>query len=169
MLALLALAVFAGLLIFAACSDIASLTIPNWVSIALTALFIVLALASGMPLGQIGMHILFGFAVLVVGFFLFQANVIGGGDAKLLGAAAVWTGFVAFMPFALWTALAGGALAAMLIVARNFAPAFAAWAPPFVNRLLTPKTGLPYGVAIMIGGLMAAPELPLVSGALTLL
>jgi prepilin peptidase CpaA len=169
MLAFLALAVFAGLLIYAACTDIASLTIPNWVSIALSALFIVFALAQGMPLAEIGVHVLFGFGVLVIGFFLFQANIIGGGDAKLLGAAAVWTGFAAFAPFLIWTAIAGGVLAAILLVARMFQPAVAAWAPPFVYRLLTPNSGLPYGVAIMIGGLMAAPALPLAGSALTLL
>jgi prepilin peptidase CpaA len=168
MSALLALAVFAGLLIYAACTDIASLTIPNWVSLALAGAFIPFALLSGMPLEQIGIHLLFGFAVLAVGFFLFQANVLGGGDAKLLGAAAVWTGFVAFAPFAFWTSLAGGLIAALLLTARAYSPELNAFAPAFVNRLLTPKTGMPYGVAIMIGGLMAAPELPLAAGALTL-
>lgn len=168
MLAFLALAVFAGLLIYAACSDVASLTIPNWVSIALSALFVVFALAQGMPLAQIGMHVLFGFGVLVVGFFLFQANILGGGDAKLLGAAAVWTGSIAFMPFIFWTAIAGGAMALILLTARTFQPVLAAWAPPFVNRLLIPKSGMPYGLAIMIGGLIAAPALPLVGSALTL-
>ena len=43
---------------------------------------------------------------LHLGFGLF-----GGGDAKLLAATAVWTGFGAFPQFLFWTALAGGALA----------------------------------------------------------
>lgn len=165
MLPLIALALFCGLLIYAACTDIAALTIANWVSIALVVLFIILALASGLSLPTIGMHVLFGFAVLAVGFFLFQANILGGGDAKLMGAVAVWTGFAVFPTFALWMALAGGVLALTLMMARNYAVAtpFA-----FVNRLLTPKSGVPYGVAIMIGGLIAAPVLPLTAGALTL-
>lgn len=169
MLAYLALAVFVGLLIYAACTDIASLTIPNWVSVALAGIFPVLALIGGMPLAQIGIHLLLGFAVLAIGFFLFQANILGGGDAKLLGAAAVWTGPALFITFALWTVLAGGALAVLIITARSFSPALAAWTPAFVNRLLTPKGGMPYGVAIMVGGLMVALELPLVGDALTLL
>ena len=40
MLEMLALVAFAGLLVYAACTDVASLTIPNWVSIALAVLFI---------------------------------------------------------------------------------------------------------------------------------
>ena len=166
MVELLALAAFAGLLIFAACSDVASLTIPNWVSIALTLIFIPLALLAGVQIGEVGMHVLFGFAILAVGFFLFQANIIGGGDAKLLAAASVWTGFTAFMPFILWTAVAGGVLALALLAARQFLPQ-AADHPSFVNRLLKHQNGIPYGVAIMAGGLMAIPALPFVLGPLT--
>ena len=167
LLPLLALILFAGLLIYAACSDVASLTIPNWVSLAMAGAFPVFALAAGVGIGQIGLNFLFGFAVLAFGFFLFQVNIIGGGDAKLMAAAAVWTGMAAFMPFAFWTALAGGAFALIVLMLRKYAPILA-YAPPFVYRLLTPKTGVPYGVAIMIGGLMAAPAIPLFSGALTL-
>lgn len=166
-LPVLALVVFAGLLLYAAGSDIASLTIPNWVSLALTGAFVAFGFASGMSALTIGLHVLFGVGVLAIGFVLFQFGVFGGGDAKLMAGAAVWTGWVAFMPFALATALAGGAFAVFLLIGRNYAGAFAA-APPFVYRLLTPKTGVPYGVAIMIGGLMAAPSMPLFAGALTL-
>jgi len=167
MVDLLALAVFAALLIYAACSDIAKLIIPNWVSIALTALFVPAALATGMPLAQIGLHLLFGIGVLVVGFFLFQANIIGGGDAKLLAAAAVWTGFPAFAPFIIWTAVAGGLLALALLAARFFLKQ-AETNPSFVNRLLKQQNGIPYGVAIMAGGLMVMPALPFVISPLTL-
>ena len=104
----LSLAAFAGLLIYAACSDIARLIIPNWVSIALACIFPIAALASGMAPLEIGMHLAFGAAVLVVGFFLFSGNIIGGGDAKLFAATAVWTGFQSFfMPFMYWTVIAG--------------------------------------------------------------
>jgi prepilin peptidase CpaA len=168
MIGLIALVIFAGLLIYAAYSDIVSLTIPNWVSIVMAALFAPVAIALQTPLGDIGMHYLFGVAVLAVGFFLFQAGVFGGGDAKLVAAAAVWTGFASFPPFILGTALAGGALALGLLTARKWSPFFAG-APSFVNRLLTPKSGVPYGVAIMAGGLLALPTLPFASNLLTTL
>jgi prepilin peptidase CpaA len=161
MLSILALAAFAGLLIYAACSDIARMIIPNWVSVALSAAFPVAALAAGMPLGEIGMHVLFGAAVLAVGFFLFAANIFGGGDAKVLAAAAVWTGFGAFWPFIFWTVAAGGIMAIALLAARQFVKQ-AETNPPFVNHLLQKQNGIPYGVAIMCGGLMAIPSLPFV-------
>lgn len=161
MVSILALSVFAGLLIYAACSDIARMIIPNWVSIALAAAFPPAALMLGLPLAEVGMHLLFGAAVLAVGFFLFAANIFGGGDAKLLAAAAVWTGFNGFLPFIFWTALAGGALALLLLASRQFVKQ-AETNPPFVNHLLQKQNGIPYGVAIMCGGLIAIPSLPFV-------
>ena len=161
MVDLLALAAFAGLLVYAAGSDVARLTIPNWVSIVMTALFVVTALAVSMPLAEIGLHLGVGAGVLVVGFILFQANIIGGGDAKLLAAGAVWTGFAAFAPFMFWTATAGGVVALSLLAARHFIKQ-AETNPSFVNRLLERNGGIPYGVAIMTGGLMALPALPFV-------
>lgn len=163
----LPLIAFAALLIIAACSDVATMTIPNWVSIALAAAFPVLALAFGVPLPLIGLHLVFGFAVLVVCFLLFQARIFGGGDAKLIAAAAVWTGFAAFGQFALWTALAGGVLALALLLTRKWMkPAEAR--PAYVNRLLKVQGGVPYGVAIMTGGLMALSALPFSQNVLTL-
>lgn len=158
MLVLLALIVFAGLLLYAAGSDVTSYTIPNWVSVALIVVFAAFALALGMPLQEIGWHFVFGLAVLGVGFFLFQAKVFGGGDAKLLAAAATWTGFATFQPFFFWTAVAGGLLAASLLAARQFIKQ-AETNPPFVNRLLKEQHGIPYGLAIMAGGLMSTPAL----------
>lgn len=167
MIEIVAVCAFAGLLVYAAGSDIASLTIPNWLSIALAGLYPVFALAAGTPLAAIGLNLAFGIAILAVGFVLFQFNVLGGGDAKLLAAVAVWTGLAAFMPFLFWTAAAGGVLALALLAARHFLKQ-AESNPPFVNRLLKEQNGIPYGVAIMIGGLLAAPQLPILSSALTL-
>lgn len=162
-----AIATYAGLLVYAAISDVRTLTIPNWVSIALAGLFPAAALAAGMNVGDIGMHLLFGFAVLAVGFLLFQANIVGGGDAKLLAAAAAWTGSAAILPFLFWTAMAGGLMALALLAARHFVKQAEA-NPAFLNRLLKTQSGVPYGLAIMAGGLMAIPALPLAPTTLTL-
>jgi prepilin peptidase CpaA len=167
MLDMLPFAVFAALLIIAASTDIATMTIPNWVSIALAALFPVIALVSGASLELIGWHFLFAFAVLVGGFALFQMGFMGGGDAKLIAAAALWTGFAAFGPFALWTVLAGGVMALVLLIVRSrIKPTEAR--PAFVNRLLKPRGGVPYGVAILAGGLMTQNALPFAAWPLTL-
>jgi Flp pilus assembly protein protease CpaA len=67
-----------------------------------------------------------------------------------------------------WTALSGGAMALAPLAARQFVKQ-AETNPPFVNRLLKQQNGIPYGVAIMFGGLMAIPSLPLVVHPLALL
>jgi prepilin peptidase CpaA len=118
MLSVLAIAVFAGLLIYAACFDIARMIIPNWVSIALAVSFPVFALMQGVAPFTVGLHLLVGAAVLVVGFFLFHGSIIGGGDAKLLAAAATWTGVAAIAPFLFWMAISGGVMAVVLMNAR---------------------------------------------------
>ncbi len=162
MLDAIALLIFAGLLLYAAASDAASLIIPNWVSAALALAFPPLALADGLPLDQIGVHAAFGFGALIVTFFLFQANVIGGGDAKLIAAVGVWTGAAGFLTFLLSAAIAGGVMAAALMVLRSRVP-YLPGAPGFVNRLLEHKAGMPYGLAILVGGWAAIDVLPFVS------
>lgn len=166
MFEMIALAAFAGLVVYAACSDMARLIIPNWVSIALAAIFPIAALIAGAPLMNIGLHLLFGFGVLALGFVLFQFNIIGGGDAKLLAAVSIWTGMTAFMPFIFWTAIAGGVMALALLTARQLLPV--GTYPAFVDHLLKKQNGIPYGVAIMVGALMAIPFLPYLSSPLTL-
>ncbi len=166
MFEMIALAAFAGLVVYAACSDMARLIIPNWVSIALAAIFPIAALIAGAPLMSIGLHLLFGFGVLALGFVLFQFNIIGGGDAKLLAAVSIWTGMTAFMPFIFWTAIAGGVMALALLTARQLLPV--GTYPAFVDHLLKKQNGIPYGVAIMVGALMAIPFLPYLSSPLTL-
>lgn len=161
MFELLGLAVFAGLLIYAACSDIARMIIPNWVSIALVVAFPIFALAAGMELSEIGWHLLFGLAILAIGFVLFALNIFGGGDAKLMAGAAVWTGIGAMVPFLYWTVVAGGVMALVLVAARQFVPQAEGY-PRFINHLLKKQNGIPYGVAIMVGGLVAIPMLPFV-------
>lgn len=167
MFEILPLLVFTGLLAYAAFSDITTMTIPNWVSIALAALFPVFALLAGWPAALIGQHILIGLAVLLLGFLLFQFNILGGGDAKMIAAAGVWTGLSALPVFIAWTTLAGGVLTLSIMIARwQLKPADGR--PAFVNKLLTEKVGVPYGVAILFGGLMALRALPIASTSLTM-
>ena len=65
------------------------------------------------------MHLAFGAGVLLVCAALFYLNVFGGGDAKVIAAASLWTGLARCAPFVMGMALAGGALAAALIVLRR--------------------------------------------------
>ena len=70
------------------------------------------ALLVGVPLPEIGVSLAVGVGMLVVGAGMFALGWIGGGDAKLMAAAALWVGLRGLAPFAIYTALAGGAAGA---------------------------------------------------------
>jgi prepilin peptidase CpaA len=162
-LAAAALAVcFPALVLTAAARDAISFTIPNWISLALLALFPVAGLAAGVPLGALGLHAGIGAAALVAGMAMFALRWIGGGDAKLMAAVALWLGWPAITTFLLVAAMAGGALALALLSLR--APALRVvvlGGPRWVSRLAQPGEGVPYGVAIAVGALVAFPASPL--------
>ena len=56
------------------------------------------------------MHALCGAVILVFTFALFTFGWIGGGDAKLAAATALWLGWTPLADYGLVSALAGGAL-----------------------------------------------------------
>jgi len=146
------------LAIVAALKDLTSYTIPNWISVALAGAFALTALAVGMPLPAIGVHVASGFIALVAGMVMFGLGWVGGGDAKLLAACCLWFGWPGDREFLLDTALAGGGFALLLMFTRGqmvrpFLPLLGGWA----GKLTTPGAPAPYGVAIALGALIACP------------
>src|SRR2546423_15682661 len=93
------LLLFPALMAFAASSDLLTMTISNRVSLLLVGGFFVLAVWSGMPLADIGMHVAAALAVLVVTFTFFARGWIGGGDAKLPAPTAPWPRFDPLLNF----------------------------------------------------------------------
>ena len=157
-LALMLLAVFPAGVIAAALKDATSFTIPNWIPAVLVLAFPAAALAAHLTLGEAGMSVLAAFAALLAGMAMFALGWCGGGDAKLMAAAALWLGLPGLAPFLLATGLAGGALALGLVTARQGPLSIlAAGGPAWLGRLLTPGEDLPYGLAIAVGALAAFP------------
>ncbi len=158
----LVLCTFAGLVIGAAVKDISTFTIPNWISIALTVAFVPAALAVGVSVPTIGISFAIGLAALVLAVGMFALGWIGGGDAKLMAAAAVWVGLRGIGPYAVYTGLAGGALALALVALRSaWLRPLAEAGPGWARRLATPGESAPYGVAIAVGALAAFALHPL--------
>src|SRR5262245_12868685 len=93
------LMLFPALMAYAACSDLVSMTISNRVSLLLIAGFFAMAFIIGMSPAMVTAHIGAGALVLAVSFFFFTQNWIGGGDAKLAAATALWFGFDHLMPY----------------------------------------------------------------------
>src|SRR5215475_10876147 len=99
------LLLFPALMAFAASSDFFTMTISNKVSLALACGFLVLALAIGMSPAEIGLHAAAAAVVLVVAFVFFTRGWVGGGDAKLTAAIALWFGFDYLLDYLIYASL----------------------------------------------------------------
>ena len=157
----MALLWFPALMAFAAASDLIHMTISNRISAALIAGFFVLALATGMPPALIGAHAAAGLVVLAVGFAFFAFGWIGGGDAKLAAATAVWIGFAGLADYLLYGSIGGGLLTFLLLRVRDVPLPATLEAQPWAARLHRKDTGVPYGIALAVAALIVYPQSPL--------
>lgn len=134
-----------AIFVAAAVNDATRRIIPNPLVIALAllgALRIVVGLATGDGFGAAGLDVLAAVAVFGIGAGAFAAGMLGGGDAKLLAAGALWIGTAGLGGYLLATVLAGGVLAILYV----------GW--QFMSRRASAK-GLPYALAIAAGGILA--------------
>ncbi|QND21865.1 peptidase [Rhizobium leguminosarum bv. viciae] len=145
----------------AAFSDLLTMTIPNRISLILVASFLLLAPFSGLGLEMIGMHLAAAAIVFGACFALFAFNVMGGGDAKLLTATALWFGLNQSLAFLMTdVAMIGGLITLLILLVRAQSDTILAIGLPVPNSILLAKK-IPYGIAIAIGGFMAFPSSPL--------
>lgn len=168
-LAFAALSILPALVVVAALSDVTTMTIPNKLCAALAAAFVPAALVVGLPWETAILHLGGGVAMLAFGAGLFALGWLGGGDAKLLAATALWLGWPGSLTLLLWTAVGGGVVAIGFLAVRKaavFAPGLRG--PAWMTRLLTPGGDVPYGLAIAAGALAAFPGSELVARAAAL-
>lgn len=152
------LLLFPALMAFAACSDLLTMTISNRVSLALIAGFIAIALVIGLPPSIAAMHVGAGALVLVVTFVFFARGWIGGGDAKLTAATALWFGFDHLLPYLLYASLFGGLLTIVLLQLRQVPLPSALSGQQWAERLHRKDTGVPYGIALAAAALVVYPD-----------
>jgi prepilin peptidase CpaA len=154
------LILFPTLMAFAASSDLLTMTISNRVSIILVGGFFALALMSGMAPMEVLSHAGAGAVVLIVSFGFFTRGWIGGGDAKLAAATAIWLGFDYLMNYLLYASLLGGALTLLLLEFR-LVPLPGLLAGQFwVQRLHRKDGDVPYGIALAGAALLVYPDTP---------
>jgi prepilin peptidase CpaA len=144
-LALLLESAFAVAMLVAAGFDIAWRRLPNWLTAAVALAFLPWAWAVGASGIGFAIALGLGAVVLAIGYGLFAAGIIGGGDAKMAAAIALWIGLSPtfifdILRFFLIMSLAGGVLAVLVLIGQAAAK----------DRLRRP---LPYGVAIAIAAL----------------
>jgi prepilin peptidase CpaA len=152
------LLLFPALIAFAASSDLLTMTISNRISLALAGGFLLLAIITGMSPATIAMHAGAATLVLAAGFACFSFGWIGGGDAKLAAATALWFGFDYLLDYLVYASLFGGALTLLLIQFRLLP------LPPMLARhdwivqLHKKGGGVPYGIALAAAALTVYPK-----------
>ena len=145
-------------MIFAGVRDLTTMTIPNWLTSALALSFFAVALLAQMPLADIAQHTTVAVVTLLLGMVFFAKGWIGGGDAKLMAAVALWLGWAQALPYFVIASMLGGGLTLLILGYRNLPlPAFVlrqAWA----MRLHDRAEGVPYGLALAAAGLLIFPD-----------
>ncbi len=164
MLHLLIALCFCGTMIYAIVSDLFTMTIRNNACLLLAAGFFILAPLNGLSWQATGWHTVAGFIALAICFGLFLLRAMGGGDAKLISATVLWTGFSpALADYLLISAIAGGVLTLLILLLRKLCDRSKLEKISFLYRLSAPTEGIPYGIALGIAGLLIYPKLPMLS------
>lgn len=154
-----------AILCLAALHDVLARTVPNWMP---STLF-VLGIAERILDGRIVTSLLAGSLVFIVSGLCWKRGWLGGGDVKLLGAAAVAVPPVAVPPFIAAVALVGGVLSLAYLALSRIIPRSVLRRPTIgpmgrsvgllsraarMERWRLSRGGpLPYAIAIASGGL----------------
>ena len=165
MLQAVTLLFFPVLMAFAALSDLFTMTISNRISIALVVVFVPFAYFVGLSGQDIAIHLVCGFGVLVLTFGMFAFGWIGGGDAKLAAATAVWVGWQQLGVYGIYSAFLGGVLTLLILAMRKMPVPVAALRYTWIARLHDEHSGVPYGIALAVAGLIIYPDTGLWSAA----
>jgi prepilin peptidase CpaA len=152
------LTLFPAVMAFAASSDLFTMTIANRISLILIGGFVLLAALSGMSGADLTSHIGAAAAVLAVAFACFACGWIGGGDAKLAAATALWLGFGHLFEYLVYASLIGGALTLLIIQFRTMPLPHVLAGREWAERLHRQGGGVPYGIALAAAALVVYPQ-----------
>jgi len=152
---------FPAAMAFAGSMDLFTMTIPNRLTFALAIAYVFLAAALGVGPMAILLNLSCGAAVLAITFTLFSLGWIGGGDAKLAAATAMWIGWSTLLDYSLTAAIYGGVLTVALILARRVHLPIWLMGQAWIARLHDAKAGVPYGIALAAAAIVVYPQTPL--------
>lgn len=157
MAATVAQALLALCLILAAAEDAWRYRISNVLSLAIVALFIVVAALRGFDIDWLD-HLGAALLVFAVGVPMFARGWLGGGDVKLLTAVALWCGLGGLPLLLVLMSVIGGVLVIVLLVVRRALPATDEKTPR--HGLLRRNGPIPYGIAIAFAALLVLWQVP---------
>ena len=140
--------ILGALMLAAAAEDAARLRISNWTVLGVLAGALLAMVLEGFGLALWQNAVIF-VGLLAAGTVLFGWGKVGGGDVKLIAAVGLWSDFAAAPSLLAAIFIAGGALALLILGARQYGtPAISARA-----AVLKPQN-IPYGVAIATGTIL---------------
>ena len=144
--------------VWSAISDVRSYTIPHACTLALFALY---PLHVWLAPGDINVtaSLLVAVSAFALCFTFYALKRLGGGDVKLITAAALWAGPALIADFTMVTALTGGVLALVYLTHFHIAPALGFDIAGMRGYRSSMTIKLPYGVAIAAGGLATLLQL----------
>lgn len=154
----LAALLFPAAMIYAGIADLLTYKIRNVLVVAVALAFLVLAPLVGFGALEIALNLALAFAVFAVTFGFFAAGWIGGGDAKLATAAALWFGWEHALTYFVYAALLGGALTLALLMFRRIPLLQIFCNAEWLMRLHASDSGVPYGVALAVAALLVFPQ-----------
>lgn len=152
MLAWVTVAVFGA----AACRDLGWRLIDHRLVASLLLLWGAEAVLAGWGWPMVAAHLAVGAAAFLVAILLYLAGWMGGGDVKLAVPVFLWAGPHNGLAILVLISLAGGALAVFGALAHLATRLpLPAWAGRGLG-LISTERGVPYGVALALGGAVAA-------------
>lgn len=158
------LILFPLMMALAASSDLLTMRISNNVPLILVAGFAILCLVLGLSWSTVTNHVAASALVLLVSFGMFARGWIGGGDAKLAAATALWLGWSHLMDYLLIASIFGGLLTLFLLQFRKWPLPEVLARQAWVDRLHRAGGGIPYGIALAAAALVVFPETPWMKG-----
>ena len=139
------------LLLLAAAEDAWRMRISNVIIVAILAGAVVAAMLAG-PTFALWQNLALFAGLLALGTPLFALGKVGGGDVKLIAVSGAWFDLRGGLLMLICVLIAGGALALLILALRTFD-----WSENVRRRirLLKASSGIPYGVAIAAGSMLA--------------
>ncbi len=158
MAGLAATIIFPAAMIYAGIMDLLTMKIRNIVIAIVAISYFVFAPLAGFSAYEIALSLAVAAAVFVVTFGFFAAGWIGGGDAKLATATALWFGWEHAVPYFIYAAIAGGLLTLLIIGFRAMLLPASLYSRQWIVRLHQSKSGIPYGAAFALAALIVFPQ-----------
>lgn len=153
-----------AILLWLAVVDIRIRRLPTRAVMLVALLFFVDAWVIRMPLGVVILHVALAAGVFLVCAALFFAKMLGGGDAKLAAVIFLWVGFGLSVETLTLISVLGTMIALVSLATRRLnideCAGILRWFAMFSG-----SRGVPYGVALAVGGgavIVAPPLLSLV-------